>query len=668
MKTPLSVGARYTLLLSFAAFFFIVTAGRLPAGESFGPWSNGARVIAAMDFFERISAEFADRLRRLQEEGAASPVLPLPIVRSILSDKPGGDREIERYTEGKLGEGQTDRLTGRALAELEEAREELAAAEAKAAKAWAAKHKDGMKDVKASPEAEAYIYEMKVTARRLGVLLDNSRSMTSALPALRKTIGEKFLNTRFAEVDGCRLTLDRPTWGPYPEWQSATPLEFRNPFEPRWFLPEIPKKDIHYHSVEWERNTMAAFRSMVTLMEVDAIYWFTDFDDKIDSRTAQALEKLLTDNKVKLYVHTVKSTPPGIISSIIRRTGGNLTKAVPEQTEPQYTKVDAMPAEPVVPGFGAAHLYQWVKVAGTVAKVRYVRDADKAFLVLQENDLMLEMECRDTKAEGERMEDFFANRCKPGTRIEAFGMVTNLTRARHRLIVNRRQLKLAGPVVAADPVAPAPADVSVLTDLSSESLDRHLNKVRQLVVQSVQVMPSLGDVKIFFKGTPLYLFCRKESTGTVFPGIDPLTYFTPGKNLTVRGPITLHDGIPQVMLTRQNQWNPTAEETVTQLGEPGLIDFIRQGLVEKVGQDVGFTVAVGSVLSNQGNGEIRIWFPFMSVEAICPAGKVEEVFGKGDPLEKLERQKKIRIKGKLLKAGDGSLKIILSIRGQIGPG
>ncbi len=71
---------------------------------------------------------------------------------------------------------------------------------------------------------------------------------------------------------------------------------------------------------------MSALLGMVQLMKVDAIYWFTDFDDEANDEAVKRIAAPLLENKVKLYAHTMKSMPSPLIKLLIERSGGQLIK------------------------------------------------------------------------------------------------------------------------------------------------------------------------------------------------------------------------------------------------------------------------------------------------------------------------------------------------------
>ena len=168
----------------------------------------------------------------------------------------------------------------------------------------------------------------------MGAILDNSPSMKPYVEKLREEIASAFPDYRYLEVWGSFLRLERRGEGwrgrhhsldsddGYEPWYYAKPRLDQNPFDPRFFNPELPTKDLHYFVTGLERDNLSAIRALVELEEVDAVYWFCDFDDKIEKEAIAALGGLLKKNKAKLYVHTLKRAPSRALREVVERSGG----------------------------------------------------------------------------------------------------------------------------------------------------------------------------------------------------------------------------------------------------------------------------------------------------------------------------------------------------------
>lgn len=304
------------------------------AAERYRKWDPVDRAEVAEEFMIRMRAEFESRAKRLKEMTGNAPEVVLPFIASRDSTEARDVKDWTEFREGKMTDGMTTRWIDKALKELESNRKKLAAAEKSAASAWEKKYKDNPPQ-RVVPEAlQAFIYEMDVQANQLGVIMDNSYSMTDYLPAVRAEITARFALAKFMEVNGCYLKTANERWGPQGEWYYTVPPEHRNLFEPQWWLKEIPRQDLHFHMIGWQRDTYAAMQAMAENMDIDAIYWFCDFDDTIEPKAIRNLEELLSKNKVRLYVHTVKSKPPAALATVIKNSGGSVTRAVPKLVKP----------------------------------------------------------------------------------------------------------------------------------------------------------------------------------------------------------------------------------------------------------------------------------------------------------------------------------------------
>lgn len=409
----------FTILLTSLLF---IKAPATAAEGGAGAWPAEDQAQYSLGFLHRMNKELGVRWENLKSAGHVTQVTDIPITKALIS---GETEESKKFIAGQLGVIPAARLAEKALAELESNRKLLASHEKKASDAWDKAHRadKGKRDL--PPEKSAFLYDMQVQAGKLGVILDNSPSMFHHLPALREKISSEFKGAWYVEVDGCELRKDRPIWGLYPEWFYAAPpsLAEGNPFDKKWYLPEIPRKDTHYHVLEWERNILGAFRGLVNLMEVDAIYWFCDFDDNVNPAAVRELDDLLTKKrKVRLYVHTVKSSPPAGISSLIKRTNGKLTRSAPVAKTDEEIK--AIPAVPLSSVDLAASLNLPIKVEAIVDSARWV-NAKKLTIITPISDNALPgftLECGTFRV-GADMSVYARNQFPKGRKITAYGVL-----------------------------------------------------------------------------------------------------------------------------------------------------------------------------------------------------------------------------------------------------
>ena len=218
------------------------------------------------------------------------------------------------------------------LKDLERVRVELAAKEAAALPKWK----------KATAEEVAMrsgsVYEIPINSRNLGVILDNSPSMSPYLEKVRAEINRDFSGSYMVEVNGCEMWYSS---GAYP-WFYAETRDTINPFSPERRCPAIPqiesKSDLAKQKTEpkdppyqffWncQHDAASAPLGMVQLMKVDAIYWFTDFDDPMSEAILKKIAPDILDSKVKIYTHSMKSSPPPLLRLLIENQAARPSKS-----------------------------------------------------------------------------------------------------------------------------------------------------------------------------------------------------------------------------------------------------------------------------------------------------------------------------------------------------
>jgi hypothetical protein len=146
--------------------------------------------------------------------------------------------------------------------------------------------------------------------------------MTPYLEKLRVEIERDFAGCHIVEVDGCEV-WDKG--GGY-AWFYAAKAAGINPFTPDRHCPGIPQTDAHLYWVDWTRDTLSAFYGMLSFMNVDAIYWFCDFDDTIAEEEIKKIGRIMLDRKVKLFVQTLSKSPPKLVDTLVEQSGGKVSK------------------------------------------------------------------------------------------------------------------------------------------------------------------------------------------------------------------------------------------------------------------------------------------------------------------------------------------------------
>lgn len=222
----------------------------------------------------------------------------------------------KRFLAARLSDKDTAEHIASFLKELEPIRAAVAEKEAEAVPLWKS---DQQGD---SPLKEGKIFDSSISSRRLGVILDNSRSMTPYLEKLRDEIAKDFNGCHIVEVDGCEFWQNGGSFA----WFHTAPAAGINPFTPERHCPAVPQSGAHDAWADWTRDTMSAFAAMLINMNVDAIYWFCDFDDPVADAEIQKLGKVVLEKQAKLYVHTLSKSPPKLVDMLTERSGGKLIR------------------------------------------------------------------------------------------------------------------------------------------------------------------------------------------------------------------------------------------------------------------------------------------------------------------------------------------------------
>lgn len=148
---------------------------------------------------------------------------------------------------------------------------------------------------------------MKIKAERLGVILDDSGSMYSKLAACIASIKMGFAYAPIVKIDGCKLVH---VGDGFPIDAIITDVQANGkPHNTSFSNPN-------------ESDTEHAIVGLVLLDKVDAIYWFTDFEDDRLPGSLEAIVAFLTEHKVRLYIRVEGAPPPAADIAIVESTGG----------------------------------------------------------------------------------------------------------------------------------------------------------------------------------------------------------------------------------------------------------------------------------------------------------------------------------------------------------
>ena len=121
---------------------------------------------------------------------------------------------------------------------------------------------------------KAVIAGVTVNSVNLGVLLDNSSSMTPYLDPLRKEIGKSYPHAHFRECYGCAL---------------------------QWSVGAMTK--------DKRDRVMLWMEDLIIVEKVDGLYWFSDLNDPVTDEALRRLSWLRSRGKTSLYVLSVGKKP-----------------------------------------------------------------------------------------------------------------------------------------------------------------------------------------------------------------------------------------------------------------------------------------------------------------------------------------------------------------------
>lgn len=278
-----------------------------------------------MTYIEDTKARFSERASRLAEVID----FPTPLEYRELSE--GEQNAYEKFLNDRISDDHRKALFKILLKDLEEVRLKLVEAEKNAFAEWEKLPKEEKEQKAAMVEGE--IYGTKVSASRLGVVLDDSPSMRPYLEAVRGEISKSFPDAHYREAAGSGLQVkqfyskgQRKT--PDDSWFYAEiPIGKVNPFDPKWHQAEIfDSVEPHYRQISLERSPLSALIALVKLQEVDSLYWFCDFEDDIDSAVLKFFGEMIQSKEVKLFVHTSRRRPDKDLVEIVEASGGEVIR------------------------------------------------------------------------------------------------------------------------------------------------------------------------------------------------------------------------------------------------------------------------------------------------------------------------------------------------------
>jgi len=185
----------------------------------------------------------------------------------------------------------------------------------------------GMKGIAFKP---IMMFGRDLKAGKIAVVMDVSRSMTKYLPIVAKELDKVARHSPLILYFGCGLSTPKETTeiddkvykatGPafdrfWQLWQGKTPLQ--TPAAQRKLLQYDPAKPMplepiykqmvsrpNTHFIDFNGIIYSSFAlTCKEVMEADVIYWFSDFQDRVDEEMMKDVLKILKKRKQRLIMH-----------------------------------------------------------------------------------------------------------------------------------------------------------------------------------------------------------------------------------------------------------------------------------------------------------------------------------------------------------------------------
>ncbi|MBK1792019.1 hypothetical protein [Persicirhabdus sediminis] len=306
------------LLMSLASTF---------AKESSGKWTKESMARRTMQMVDYFKEDFRKRQANLREVGV-NVELNYEYFKPPLDRKQ--EREQEKFLEGRLSSKSHEEHAQAYMKDLKRVHEMLLQAEAP----HADKKMPDRSHLKAQVVDEE-VFGMPIQARRLGLVVDNSPSMEKYIEEVKEEIYQHFPAVYYFEVSGCRLGANYYSsyvWsenGRSPssgindaEWFFSDPNLVAYPFSPAIHCKNFPIEKVYLSYVCNQRDCLSLIKALILNYQADSIYWFCDLDDDMSESSLKELHKLLTEHKVKLYLHSVRRSPSAILTKVAEASGG----------------------------------------------------------------------------------------------------------------------------------------------------------------------------------------------------------------------------------------------------------------------------------------------------------------------------------------------------------
>jgi len=283
-------------------------------------FTKATMIEVSWEYIQNTKGEFERRAKAVEKETGEKVEFSFLYFANM---NPQQKKFHQDFLKARISDSKTENHIKEFLKELEKNRKLLAKAEERAKISWDKKNANVKKKEENLTSKE--LYGTKISAKRLGVVLDKSGSMAHYLPKLRAEIKKKFPNSYFIEIYGSMFSDPDYRWLDY-SWHYVSPNDGENPFLKEWFCQSIPQENPHYFQARLSQDNLTAIGALSKFRKVDAIYWFSDMKDRVDSKKVEDLKDLLIRNKTKFYAHTVGKYPTRALSSMVKATGGKVIR------------------------------------------------------------------------------------------------------------------------------------------------------------------------------------------------------------------------------------------------------------------------------------------------------------------------------------------------------
>lgn len=187
------------------------------------------------------------------------------------------------------------------------------------------------------------LFGTKIEANKLGALVDISGTATPfLLPTLRE-VHKNFQDSPIVLAVGCGLARSKGTAVPFDQVDLEQVIPAGTYTGIGYLQSTMAKSKEVERMVRKLKTTPEVFMlegngldvgmaiDKLVDTQVDAIYWFSDFRDRVDGTMGKAVAEKLKAKGIKLYIHTFTGQPvPPIQTEMVEITGGKIITEIPK--------------------------------------------------------------------------------------------------------------------------------------------------------------------------------------------------------------------------------------------------------------------------------------------------------------------------------------------------